>query len=275
MILVEGAPGVGKSTFAREFCRRWERGEIAQQYQLVLLLRLRDDRISKAKSLKDLIYHPLEGVAQAVSEELILSYNFHTLIILEGFGELPDHCRHYQSIFFQLIAGELLPLATVLVTSRPWATERIRCNYENRIYQHIEILGFTSQQITEYIEETLLQHSMSDMKAYLEKHPQIRMGMYIPLNSVIVVTVYQESLNSGCTLPTTLTELYTAMARTLLLRYLCGNHEYEIVRLYTFDDLPPAVYTKFFEVCRLAYSDICGTSDHIQLIFTGLPSEFD
>ena len=52
VILVEGAPGVGKSTFSWEFCRRWERGEIAQQYQLVLLLRLRDERISKAQSLR-------------------------------------------------------------------------------------------------------------------------------------------------------------------------------------------------------------------------------
>ena len=217
MILVEGAPGVGKSTFAWEFCRRWERGEIAQQYQLVLLLRLRDDRISKAKSLKDLIHHPLESVAQAVIEKLAVSHDFHALIILEGFDELPDHCRKDESFFFQLIAGKLLPLATVLVTSRPWATEWIRKNYGNRIYQHIEILGFTSQQITEYIERTVPQDKLSDLKAYLEKHPQIRSGMYIPLNSAIVVTVYQESQESGCALPTTLTELYTAMARTLLI----------------------------------------------------------
>ena len=275
VILVEGAPGVGKSTFAREFCRRWERGEIAQQYQLVLLLRLRDDRISRAKSLKDLIYHPLKHVAQAVNEELLVSYNFHALIILEGFDELPDHCRNPQSIFFQLIAGKVLPHATVLVTSRPWATLEIRLNYENRIYQHIEILGFTSQQITEYIDKTLPQDKVSDMKAYLKKHPQIRMGMYIPLNSAIVVTVYQESQESGCALPTTLTELYTAMVQTLLFRYLRGNHEHKIVRIHTFNDLPPAVHTKFSALCKLAYRGIVGSRYYVQLIFTGLPSDFD
>ena len=275
LILVEGAPGVGKSTFAWEFCRRWERGEIAQQYQLVLLLRLRDDRISRAKSLKDLIYHPSKRMRRAVTEELMHSHHFHALIILEGFDELPDHRRNDQSIFFQLIAGKLLPLATVLVTSRPWATERIRRNYGNHVYQHIEILGFTSQQITEYIERTVPQDKGSELKVYLEKHPQIRSGMYIPLNSAIVVTVYQESQESGCALPTTLTELYTPLVYTLLLRYLHGHPQYETTTIQTFSDLPPAVYSKFSEVCKLAYSGIVGSSDHVQLIFTGLPSDFD
>ena len=182
-----------------------------------------------------------------------------------------------EPIFFQLIAGKLLPLATVLVTSRPWATEGIRGNYGNRIYQHIEILGFTSQQITEYIERTVPQDKVSDLKAYLEKHPQIRMGMYIPLNSAIVVTVYQESQESGCALPTTLTELYTAMAQTLLVRYLRGHPQCKTTTIQTFNDLPPAVYTKFTELCKLAYEGIAGTiaSGDIQLIFSDLPSDFD
>ena len=277
LILVEGAPGVGKSTFAREFCRRWERGEIAQQYQLVLLLRLREERISNAESLEDLIYHPLKDVPQAVCHELVLARNFHALIILEGFDELPDRCRSGGSVFMDLIAGKLLPLATVLVTSRPWATERIRLNHEDRIYQHIEILGFTGRQITEYTDSTLPKDKVSDLKAYLESHPQIKATMYIPLNSAIVVTVYEESQASGGAMPTTLTELYTSLTLTLLVRYMRGHPECETGCNYlqTFKDLPQPIYTKFCEVCKLAYSGTIGTRDQVQLIFRDLPSDFD
>ena len=278
VILVEGAPGVGKSTFAWEFCRRWERGEIAQQYQLVLLLRLRDERMSRAKSLRDLIYHSKESVSEAVSSELIDTHGLNALIILEGYDELPERCRSDQSLFLQLICGKVLPLATIMVTSRPWATGSIR--YRSRIYQYIEILGFTSQQITQYIESTLPPDQVSDLCLYLERHPQIRMCMYIPLNSAIVVTVYQESqAGTVCALPTTRTELYTALTHTLLLRYLRGHPEYEsgTKPMKTFNDLPPVVYGKFSELCKLAYSGIASNSDNVQLIFndSDLPSDFD
>ena len=117
IILVEGAPGVGKSTFAWEFCRRWERGDIAQQYQLVLLIRLRDDRISRAKSLEGLIYHPRQDICQGVLHGLLGNGGNNTLIILEGFDELPDEQRKESSFFLQLILGKLLLHATILVTS--------------------------------------------------------------------------------------------------------------------------------------------------------------
>ena len=284
VVLVEGAPGVGKSTFAWEFCRRWERGEIAQQYQLVLLLKLREERISNAKSLEDLIYHPSMDVhvCQTVKKKLeyIVNLGVNTLIILEGFDELPDRCQKDGSIFMDLIAGKLLRLATVLVTSRPWATRKMLQNHKNRIYQHIEILGFKDHQITEYIESTLHQDKSSDLKAYLESHPQIRAGMYIPLNSAIVVTVYEESQASGCAMPTTLTELYTSLARTLLHRYLRGHPEYGTdgnIFLQTFKDLPQPVYTKFCEVCKLAYSGTVGTEREVKLIYrkSDMPSDFD
>ena len=277
VILVEGAPGVGKSTCAWEFCRKWVRGEIAQQYQLVLLLRLRDERISKAKGLQDLIYHSSPSVCRAVKAELESTHGAKTLIILEGFDELPDSYRCAASLFFDIIYGHLLPLATVMVTSRPWATSTLHANCSHRIFQHIEILVFSSQQITSYIRSVLSESEAVSLEGYIEKHPQIRMCMYIPLNCAIVVTVYQESRDSEVTLPTTLTELYTVLVRTLLLRYLRGHPDYKAATklLLSFNDLPPTVYSQFSELCKLAYSGLAGTSDHIQLIFTGLPSEFD
>ena len=279
VILVEGAPGVGKSTFAWEYCRRWERGEIAQQYQLVLLIRLRDNRNSKAKTLKDLIHHPLQGVAEAVNNVLEATAGANTLIILEGFDELPDTCRSDNSVFMQLISGEILRLATVMVTSRPWATRGVRDSCHHRIFQHIEIMGFTSEQITPYIESALpASEARRGLKAYLERHPQIRAGMYIPLNSAIVVTVYQERQDSECDMPTTLTELYTDLVKTLLVRYLRVHPEYNNTKyIQSFTDLPSEVYAKFLKLCQVAYNGIVNTSDQVQLIFSerDLPPDFD
>ena len=40
LVLIEGAPGVGKTTFSWEFCRKWGKGEILQDNSLLLLLPL-------------------------------------------------------------------------------------------------------------------------------------------------------------------------------------------------------------------------------------------
>ena len=274
VILVEGAPGVGKSTFAWEFCRRWERGEIAQQYDLVLLLRLRDDRISKAKCLKDLINHHSEKVCDAVISELESCLGVNVLLILEGYDELPDECRHQPSVFLELINGQVLPLATVLITSRPWATCDVRWQFGHRIFQHIEVLGFTKAQITAYIRSTLSEKEALDLEQMLKKQSTVRMCMYIPLNCAIVVTVYVECKADGVALPTTLSEFYVAVSCTILLRYLrainISSKPFE-----NLDNLPAAIKSKFCSLCQLAYDSIAGAGYQVKLIFTDLPEDFD
>ena len=283
VVLVEGAPGVGKSTFAWEFCRRWERGEIAQQYQLVLLLRLRDERMSKAKSLKDLIYHPSESVCQAVVNELESTFGVNTLIILEGFDELSGPQRKEPSIFLQLILGQLLLHATIMITSRPWATGALLAKFKHRVFLHVEILGFTEENITKYVTSVCTgeskktastidrsvggpdevseeaQKNIDDVMAYISKYPQIKACMYIPLNAAIVVSIYRESMKSKWVLPKTLTELYQALTRILLLRHLCGHAEFCLQKwsVKSFEDLPEEVYTQLLVISKIAYKGIC------------------
>ena len=298
VVLVEGAPGVGKSTFAWEFCRRWERGEIAQQYQLVLLLRLRDERMSRAKSLNDLIYHPSESVCQAVVEELESTLGVNTLIILEGFDELPDPQRRKLSIFLQLILGQLLPFATILVTSRPWATGALLVDIKHRIFKYIEILGFTEENITKYVtsvftgegkktasaidqtvgdpDEVSAKKNIDDVMAYIGKYPQIKACMYIPLNAAIVVSIYRESMKSKWVLPTTLTELYNSLTQILLLCYLRGHSEYSHQKcVKSFEDLPGEVYNQLLVISKIAYKGICRYGISVQLIFPDIPDDFE
>ena len=299
VVLVEGAPGVGKSTFAWEFCRRWERGEIAQQYQLVLLLRLRDGRISRAKSLRDLIYHSSESVCQAVVEELELTFGVNTLIILEGFDELPDSQRKENSIFLELILGHLLLHATIMITSRPWATGALLVDIKHRIFLHVEILGFTEENITKYVTSVFTgegkktasdidqsvggpdevseeaKKNIDNVMAYIGKYPQIKACMYIPLNAAIVVSIYTESMKSKWVLPTTLTELYESLTRFLLLRHLRGHTKYLKCRVESFKDLPGEIYSQFLDISKIAYNGICAESESVQLIFPDIPDDFE
>ena len=53
IILVEGGPGMGKSTLAWRVCYQWGRGELFDQYSTVLLLPLRDERVQQAKHVED------------------------------------------------------------------------------------------------------------------------------------------------------------------------------------------------------------------------------
>ena len=283
LILVEGAPGVGKSTFAWEFCRRWMEGEVAQQYNLVLLLRLRDEGIRNITKLQELICHPLPDVSKATCRELATSDKFHALIILEGYDELPDNQRNSSSsIFNQLISGELLPLATILVTSRPWATGDIRRNYESHIYQHIEVLGFTKRQITEYIKKNVPADQVNDLNSYLERHPQIKCSMYIPLNTAIVVAVYKEGIKNGKDkLPNTVTELYSYCIKILISRHLNrdksekkeSGRDLPAINI----SVPLEVEQNFVSMCELAHKGIVGSDKEIKLIFSDseLPKGFD
>ena len=292
IILIEGAPGVGKSTFAWEFCRRWERGEIAQQYQLVLLLRLRDQRMSNAQNLRDLLYHPLREIADAVEKNLIMTAGDKCLVILEGFDELPDACRMESSVFLELIRGELLPQATILVTSRPWATSALLDTCHHRIFQHIEILGFTEHHIEEYVRSVfedredeeksenneMKEETIEDIMTYIATYPQIKACMYIPLNSAIVVSVYQESKAGGCDLPKTLTELYYALTQTLLLRYLRGHPVHKKIRhIQSLEkDLPQEVYGQLLKISEIAYNGICTDwGGSVQLIYSDLLPTFE
>ena len=54
-VLVEGAPGSGKSTLSLHICHQWAVGKLFKEFKLVILIRLRDPNVHKAKAIADLL----------------------------------------------------------------------------------------------------------------------------------------------------------------------------------------------------------------------------
>ena len=144
-----------------------------------------------------------------------------------------------------------------------------------RITQWIEILGFTKQQIDEYLNSISKNDPklLDELRHYVALNPPIHAAMYIPLNAIIVREVYKERHNSGCVNPSTMTQLYTAFSFTLLIRYLNDQRHWPwIKKLDRFEDLPTTVNKKFRTLCKLAFE---GISNNQQLIFSDLPNDFE
>ena len=275
-ILVEGAPGVGKSTFAWKLCHKWGKGKLLQQYQLVVLLRLRDKSVRAAKNISDLFQYHDHQIQQATVAEIKHTGGKGVLLLFEGYDELPEKLHTESCVFFDVITGRELPEATVLITSRPWASEFLHIKYKRLISQHIEILGFTKANIQSYLESTTANDPslLADLKKYISCYPHINSLMYIPLNSAIVVEVYRNNRKEETLVPKTMTELYSSLVRSLLLRHLFDHPEHgkKRWRVCSFSDLPQDVYQQLCELGRIAYE---GILDGQQVIFSDLPENFE
>ena len=89
LVFVEGPPGIGKSTLAWELCRKWDR----KQYDLAVLLRLREMEVQQFKSVADLFPHVNQELREHVTKEVVDREGKGVLFILDGFDELPIKLR--------------------------------------------------------------------------------------------------------------------------------------------------------------------------------------
>ena len=275
-ILVEGAPGVGKTTFAWKMSQEWANGKLLQEWSIVLLVQLRDQGVREAKTLHDLLYHPDPAVRQSICDEIMGNYGKSVLVIIDGYDELSDSQRECSSIFQQLVTRKLLPRVTLMILSRPIATRTLPKQFSEHIDQHIEILGFTEENIGCYITSACSDDPglTKTLNSYLSSHPFTYSLMYNPLQCAIVIDLYR--IHWKCEdkkfAPRTMTELYTDLVRTLLLRYLSTHPEYSQRNwlIAEFTDLPDEVYEQFKALAQLA---VRGIEERVYVFDSGVPEE--
>ena len=205
-MLLQGGPGVGKSTLAWNLCREWVSGELFQEYSLVVFVPLRRKDIREAKDIKKLFFigNSHSKTQESISGELLKNQGESVLLVLDGYDELPEDVQQ-DSMIAKLVSGELLPNAGVLVTSRPSASGMLydKCRQRDEEFQHIEVLGFTKDKINAYIEDNVDPKQLKQFKQYLSSHPKIYTSLYNPLQCAFTVEVCKKMFEDGSGLPNT------------------------------------------------------------------------
>ena len=251
LILIEGAPGVGKTTFSGEFCHEWSQGKFLSDHKLLVLLPLRDNRVKSARNVSDLFQHP--QLQQAIAEQMESSGGEGVALWLEAWDELQENKRQKSSVFLDLVHGRVLPKATVIVTSRPWATQNLKAT-SSGIDQHIEIVSTPAIQLSRILSQDKVRPDVrAKLRDYVDKNPSVKAAMHTPVTADIVAEVFQWSQDTKSPPPRTTTQLYT----TLTCKLLSGKAEGQKPgRMGSLEEVAAERKGGFLKMCRLAWEGI-------------------
>ena len=171
----------------------------------------------------------------------------------------------------RLFSGELLTAATVIVTTRPSASDVFKKGIDQNIDRELEITGFTRNGITEFVKSIFSTAALDGFLSYIQ-NPPISSMMYLPLSAVIVATIYQESYKTYTPFPYTMSELFDAFARVLVRRHIESKGQ-KIAMPSSLQDISklPRVASQFFKIVEIAYDGMCNNL----YVFNELSEDFE
>ena len=218
LILIEGAPGIGKSVLLKEIAYQWGEKHILQKFRIVLLICLRDHVFQHAKWISDLLRpfyqrDPCEAEIAIVSKYISDNGGKDLVFLFDGLDELPEKLQS-ESLIADIINRKVLPYCGLVVSSRPHASH---CHHHQATLI-VSILGFTEVEQKSYIQKALEGQSHK-IEEYFKHHLIIADLCRIPFNLVVFLYLYK----LGLPLPKNCAELYSTFICVTISRHLAKH----------------------------------------------------
>ncbi|KAM4532818.1 NACHT, LRR and PYD domains-containing protein 12-like [Fundulus diaphanus] len=222
-VLTKGIAGIGKTVAVQKFTLDWADGKANHLFHFVFPFTFRDLNLinEKSVSLIDLICDYFEEVQDLKVSEYKRS---NILFIFDGLDESKyplnfennAMCRSATKtttvdvILTNLFNGQLLPNASVWITTRPAAANKIPPNHINIV---TEVRGFNDEQKEEYFRKNITDKNVAQrILDHLLSKPlrSLYIMCHIPIFCWISATALQSLLSKEDQneLPKTLTEMY-------------------------------------------------------------------
>ncbi len=203
LVLLQGKAGIGKTTFVRYVAHQWSKGQLYAHYiwvftltlsKLRLLPNIKEASLSewiRVSQFNDCDQNEFNEIWKQKIEPAIEQNQ--VLLILDGYDKKPE-IHPFQSILKNLLAcGDRYSNLSLLVTTSSSCTLDI-----NKKRRNVEIIGFTDENIYQYIQSYFLQTPnealLSSFISSLKKHPLIWANVHIPLNLNLLCRIMEDSI---------------------------------------------------------------------------------
>ena len=230
MTIVEGSPGIGKTTFCLKLAYDWANQSSSAasfpEFELVLLLKCRDIDGDLTEAIMEQLFP--KDMSKDAREELLrfledIENQEKVLIILDGLDELAEKSKHYVD---DLLHRRRWACCYVLATTRQEKGIEVRKQPEFVFNLFLQIEGFTREDSFEYIRRHFKifgpEHSSKGEKLIgeINKNALLQDLQTNPLNLLLLCVVYEDHEGE---LPSSRTDLYHVIVVCLLRRY-CAKH---------------------------------------------------
>ena len=286
-VLVVGRPGIGKTMLSTKLLRMWasDNPQMKTHFEMAFLLKFRH-----LNSRTDLNLYELLARAETFTEELlddkVWSYikanPTKVLLIFDGIDEFSarsdiaqdDSCYKNTEeekmpiycLYRKLVSGKLLRGSSVITTTRPTA---LKCVRELNFSRTVEILGFTSEQIEDYVEKFTEDddHAKETIWQHISTNINLFSLCYIPVNCFIIchcllhlikISIFDGALK----LPTKMTEIYNMTVKIFFHKHnrdeKCSSSKTDLgTYMYkTFKQLQPENEMVFKRLGKISFNGI-------------------
>ena len=287
-VLVVGRPGIGKTLLSTKILRMWASGEAFNIDQndktnivVVFLLKLRRFTSTLELSLRELLAkaETVERLNEAVCDFVMKSPS-RVLFIFDGVDEFSakediakkDHTCYkncleekmpVSALFNKLASGKLLRGLNIITTTRPTA---VTCVEDVKFGRTVEILGFTSEKIEDYVEK--FTQGVKNAKDKIWGHIKSNMNLfslcYIPVNCFLICSCLWEIISltdTAHTLPTRMTDIYAMVVKIVFFKHnrqssAQGNPSLKEYMYLPFNKLPDDHKEIFKRLGEIAFEGI-------------------
>ena len=219
-VLIEGQPGMGKTTYCNKVAYDWAKNCKAEDsfpdVQLLLLLKCRDINSDIWEAIDDqLLQRDMKKEEKEKFFKFVQDHPSKVLLILDGLDELPTHKL---LVYKEIIEGRMLQKCYLVVTARREAGIKVRKCCDTLL----EIEGFTKDDAEDFIRRYFVtkKHLAKKLLDKLRKDKSLEGLTANPLNTALLCLLCEDFRGD---LPKGRTMLFLEIVRCMLRRYRQKN----------------------------------------------------